>query len=67
MAANKRRMNMFGEYYPECGHLLTKNQSACLFCGWDESSDLFSFSFEVENDLACLDRSEVHQDQLPGL
>lgn len=54
------------EYCPECGYLLSRSRSVCPFCDWDESSDQYSYSLNVENDLSYLDSSEIGQDQLRG-
>ena len=54
------------ECCPECGHLLSRNRALCPFCGWDEISDRYGYSFKVENDLSYLDSGELIQNQLPG-
>jgi hypothetical protein len=55
---------MFRECCPECGHLLSTNRNMCPFCDWDESSDQYSYSLKVENDLSYLDLGELSEDQL---
>jgi hypothetical protein len=54
------------ECCPECGHLLSRNRSVCPFCDWGEDSDEYAYSLKIENDLSCLDSSEIGQNQLSG-
>ena len=57
---------MFGDYCPECGHLLSNNRNKCLFCDWDEDTDQLSYALKIENDLAYHGPDEYRPDQLPG-
>ena len=57
---------MFGDYCPECGHLLSNNRNKCPFCEWDENVDQLSYSLKIENDLAYLSKDEYRPDQIPG-
>lgn len=57
---------MYGDYCPECGHILTNCGEKCPFCRWDREDDLTLAKLRRGEPEADFYIDEIRPDQLPG-
>jgi hypothetical protein len=59
---------MNNEFCPDCGHLLSKRATHCVFCGWSDRIDYLAyrgFDQDMESDLVYTLADEFYSE--PGI
>ncbi len=56
---------MKSEFCPDCGHLLSKRVTHCVFCGWSDRIDYLAYrglDHDKESDPICTLTDDVYSE-----